>query len=59
VLRAAELGWQQLSNGELIASAEEQGFDLLITADRNLRYQQNLTGRRLAILSCPQVVGLS
>ena len=49
MLRAAELGWQQLSNGELIASAEEQGFDLLITADRNLRYQQNLTGRRLAI----------
>lgn len=49
VLRATELGWQQLSNGELIASAEEQGFDLLITADRNLRYQQNLTGRRLAI----------
>jgi len=43
------LGWQQLSNGELIASAEEQGFDLLVTADRNLRYQQNLTGRRLAI----------
>jgi len=53
VLRAAELGWQQLSNGELIASAEEQGFDLLITADRNLRYQQNLTGRRLAIIVLP------
>lgn len=53
VLRAAELGWQRLSNGELISSAEAHGFDVMITADRNLRYQQNLTGRKLAIIVLP------
>jgi uncharacterized protein DUF5615 len=53
VFRAAELGWQQLSNGELISSAEAHGFDVLITADRNLRYQQNLAGRKLAIIVLP------
>jgi hypothetical protein len=53
VLRAAELGWQQLSNRELISSAEAHGFDVMITADRNLRYQQNLAGRKLAIIVLP------
>ena len=49
---AFEMGWERLRNGELLASAEA-GFDLLITADKNLRYQQNLSGRRLAILVLP------
>jgi predicted nuclease of predicted toxin-antitoxin system len=53
VVRAVELGWEELSNGELIASAEAQGFDVMVTADRNLRYQQNLTGRKLAIVVLP------
>ncbi len=53
VVRAVELGWQQLSNGELISSAEAHGFDVMITADRNLRYQQNLAGRMLAIVVLP------
>jgi hypothetical protein len=53
VVRAAELDWQELANGDLIAMAEAHGFDLLITADKNLRYQQNLTGRKLAILVLP------
>jgi hypothetical protein len=53
IVRAAELGWEQLSNGELIASAESQGFDVMITADRNLRYQQNLSGRKLVIVVLP------
>ena len=53
VVRAAELGWEELSNGELIASAEAHGFEAMITADRNLRYQQNLTGRQLIILVLP------
>jgi hypothetical protein len=53
VARLVELGWQELANGELIADAEAQGFDVLVTADRNLRYQQNLTNRRLAIVVLP------
>ncbi|MEI6322424.1 MAG: hypothetical protein WCP60_04905 [bacterium] len=47
---AAELGWSQLSNGELIAAAEREGYDLLITTDKNLRYQQNLTNRNITII---------
>jgi len=44
------MGWDQLSNGELISEAENGGFDLLITTDQNLRYQQNLDDRKLSIL---------
>ena len=47
-----ELGWSRLGNGELLALAESE-FDLLITTDRQLRHQQNLSGRRLAILVLP------
>ena len=50
VTRLPELGWQELVNGELIAAAEAQGFEVLITADKNLRYQQNLADRKLAIV---------
>jgi hypothetical protein len=39
-----------LENGELVEMAESLGFELLITTDKNLRYQQNLTGRQIAIL---------
>ena len=46
VIRAKDRGWDTLSNGNLLAAAEEAGFDLLLTADKNMRYQQNLTGRR-------------
>lgn len=46
------MAWTGLDNGALLAAAEAQ-FDALITTDRNLRYQQNLTGRRLAILMLP------
>ena len=49
---AYEMGWSQLSNGDLLAAAE-QSFAVFITTDQNLRYQQNLTGRRLAILILP------
>jgi hypothetical protein len=44
------LGWSGVSNGELLLRAEQAGYDLFIIADKNLRYQQNLTGRRIAIL---------
>ena len=47
-----ELGWSRLTNGELLASAEGR-FDVLVTTDRNLRYQQSLAGRKLAVLALP------
>lgn len=50
---AAERGWSALENGELLAAAEGAGFEVLLTADKNLRYQQNLTARRIAILELP------
>jgi hypothetical protein len=49
---AYELGWSTLANGELLANAEQR-FDALITTDRNLPKQQNLRGRRIAILVLP------
>ena len=50
VATAYELGWSTVTNGELIHLAEQKGYGLLITTDTNLRYQQNLTGRKIAIL---------
>ena len=47
---AYEMGWSGLANGELIAAAEADGFAILVTADRNIRYQQNLTSRRIALV---------
>jgi hypothetical protein len=47
---AFELGWGTLQNGALIAAAESQGFEVLLTTDKNLKYQQNLTGRHLAVI---------
>jgi predicted nuclease of predicted toxin-antitoxin system len=52
VSTAFELGWSNLENGDLLREAEGK-FDVLVTTDQNLRYQQNLTGRRLAILVLP------
>jgi hypothetical protein len=46
---AFELGWSTLENGALLTAAEDS-FDLLITTDQKLRYQQNLAGRKLSIL---------
>ena len=50
VSTAYERGWSQLKNGELLEHAEQAGFEMLITTDSNLRYQQNLATRRLAIV---------
>ncbi len=50
VSTAMEMGWRGIRNGELLERAEAFPFDLLIIADKNLRHQQNLTDRRLAIL---------
>lgn len=50
VSTAYELGWSTLKNGELLRMAEERGFEVLVTTDTNLRYQQDLTHRRIAIV---------
>jgi len=47
-----DMGWAGIKNGELLKRAEEQ-FDVFITADHQLRYQQNLSGRKLAIIVIP------
>ena len=53
VTRADELGWEELKNGELIKTAESHGFECMVTSDRNMRYQQNLNERKLAIVVLP------
>ncbi len=50
VTRTGELGWQSLANGALLDLAEQAGFDVLITCDQNVRYQQNFTDRKLAVV---------
>jgi len=52
VATAYEKGWTDLDNGALLQAAEAE-FDALVTTDKNLRYQQNVTGRQLAILVLP------
>ena len=48
--RSAERGWELLGNGELIRKAEEDGYEVLVTTDQNMRHQQNLARRRLGIV---------
>ncbi len=50
IFTAQEAGWGRLKNGELIRRAEENGFEVFITSDQNLRYQLNLVCRRIALL---------
>ena len=47
---AFERGWSILSNGDLLAAAEQEGFEVFVTTDKNLRNQQNLGGLRIAIV---------
>ena len=47
---AHERGWSQLTNGELLDAAEREGFAVVLTTDTNLKYQQNLESRRLAVV---------
>ncbi len=49
-MEALERGWEGFVNGDVLDAAESAGFELLLTADNNLRYQQNLTGRKIAIV---------
>lgn len=50
VRTAHEQGWSALLNGDLLRAAEQAGFDVLLTTDKNLPYQQNLSDRRIAIV---------
>jgi hypothetical protein len=50
VTEAIERGWDKISNGELLTKAEATGFELLLTTDKRIRYQQNLKGRKIAIV---------
>lgn len=45
----SDRGWKGIKNGELLRLAEGQ-FDLFLTSDQSIRYQQNLSGRRIPIL---------
>jgi predicted nuclease of predicted toxin-antitoxin system len=47
---AYEKGWSNLKNGDLLTQAEAEGFDALITTDQNLRYQQNLSVRKISVV---------
>ncbi len=50
VSTAEAMGWAVLENGDLLKAAEEAGFELMVTCDQNLSYQQNLQGRQIAIV---------
>lgn len=51
VVEARTRGWEDLANGELMAAAELAGFEVLVTTDKNIRYQQNLIDRKLALVA--------
>ena len=50
VATAFEKGWSGLKNGVLLQQAEQKGFEIFVTTDQNLRYQQNLQARKIAIV---------
>jgi hypothetical protein len=50
VSTAEQCGWGRMENGDLLTAAEQSGYELFLTADKNLRYQQNLSGRRISIV---------
>jgi hypothetical protein len=50
VLEAKAQGWDTFKNGDLLTAAEAAGFDVLVTTDKNMRYQQNLSTRAIAIV---------
>jgi hypothetical protein len=50
VITAQARGWDRLNNSALLNAAEDAGIDLLLTTDRRIRYQQNLTRRKLALV---------
>lgn len=51
VVEAVERGWERLVNAALLEAAETAGFEVFVTADKNIRYRQNLAGRKIAIIT--------
>jgi hypothetical protein len=51
IVEAVERGWERLVNGALLEAAETAGFEVFVTADKNIRYQQNLAARKIAIVT--------
>jgi hypothetical protein len=47
---ARRIGWHELGNGDLIRQAEEAGYEVLLSTDKSIRYQQNLAGRKIALV---------
>jgi hypothetical protein len=50
VTLAIDRGWDRISNGDLLTKADAAGFEILLTTDKNIRYQQNLKGRKIAVV---------
>jgi hypothetical protein len=50
VLEARAQGWDTFTNGDLLTAAEAAGFDVLVTTDKNIRHQQDLSGRTIAVV---------
>lgn len=50
VKTAREMGWSELTNGQLLKAAASSGFDVVLTVDRKLRYEQNPAGLPVAVL---------
>lgn len=51
VVTVTYMGWAGLQNGVLLRAAEESGMEVLLTGDQTLAYEQNLAGRRLAVVA--------
>ena len=51
VSHTKEMGWEQLSNGKLLTVTEENSFDIFLTVDKNLRFQQNISKRNFAVIT--------
>ena len=47
---ARQIGWHEFKNGDLLRQAEDAGYELLLTTDKNIRYQQNLSGRKIPVV---------
>ncbi len=47
---ARQIGWHELGNGDLIQQAEDAGYEVLLSTDKNIRYQQNLRSRKIALV---------
>ena len=57
VAHAIDLGWDKLSNGRLLSACEDDGWEVLVTVDKNMRFQQNLDKRKitLIVLDLPRI----